>query len=321
MTTFDELATATGLPEAALAPIKSKFDEAFNLIVLNNKRVAAVNAAKAQDPTKPGYEEELDKLWKLHEKSDAEIVPIAEEFYLIAERYEKLQGQLRDLAKKHIPEVLSEDDAKKTRNLINESAPTISTAIAQAKAMVTVLDSMLAIGNKGIEGGVISLLPELDSLKNTRGRKGSTGEKGYATRIGNFEIDGTKVEVDGKVNLRFGAAALSEKFGSGTYPDNKVTGEEVEEAYFKAIGKDFRSLKSPEIPESTTFDFTKEVKIGEGKTETRTVKITIGRVVSDATPAKAEETPAAKVEAKVEDKQETPAATPAAKKTTPPAKK
>lgn len=305
MAQFEDLLKATGLPEAAVQPIRDKFLEAFNLITENNKRVAQVNAAKAQDPSKPGYEDYLDQLWKTNEKDPA-IAEVAEKFYAIAEEYEKLNKQLRDHAKaNYIPEQLSEEATKATRKLVNESSEAISTAVEQAKAMTMVIDSVLNVTGKGIEGGVISLLPQIESLKNTRGRKASGGNSGasYMTRVDDVWIDGITTQIDGKGKFSYAADKLSTEFGAETFAENKVTGVELEEAFFAKLEIPFRSKRSTEVPESTTFDFTKDVKTADDKTETRTVSITVKRYTPPASETKTE-TP------KVESKPETVEAKP-----------
>lgn len=300
MATFEELLKETGLPDAALAPLREKWNEALSLITVNNKRVAQVNAARAKDPNDSEYQ---DSLWKSNEKTDPEIMPLAEKFYVVAEEYENLLAELRKLSKKHIPESLGEEETKKLRKLVNDSDPAIQTAKTQFSAMATMVDGYLSSLGKGIDGGLVSLLPQIESLKNIRGRKASTaaGSVGsYMTRIGAFEIDGRPIHRDGKTNFRYGADSVSNVFGADKFPTNKVTGEEIEEAYFKSLpnSPEVRSLSSTEIPESHTFDFTKEVKTGENTTETKTVKLTIKRKATEAKPEteKAEKAEAPKPE-------------------------
>jgi hypothetical protein len=268
--TFDEALAATGLPEAALKPIRDKWNEAFNLVLKNNERVAQINAAKAQDPNNTEY---IDSLWKLHAKNDPKLSETEAKFDAIAEQYEELLKQLREFGRTKVPTPLSEEDAKNVRKAVNESSETISKAIAGAAAMVTVVDAMLGVSGNSIDGGLISLMPEVDSLKNTRGRKAGTSTTSYATRIGGFEIDGRNIHRDGKANFRYAADSLSTEFGAENFPENKVTGEEIEEAYFAAIEKPFRSVKTADT--TKTFDFTKSVKVSDNATETRTVSLTV----------------------------------------------
>lgn len=313
MATFDELLLETGLPEAALKPLREKWEEALKLITDNNNRVAQVNAARAQDPNNVDY---LDERWKSNEKTDPEIVPLAEKFYAVAEEYETLLKQLREKAKKHIPEALSEEKTKEVRKLVNESEPTLKKAKAEFAAMATMVDSFLGSMGKGVEGGLASLLPDIESLKNTRGRKAATGsgEVGqYATRIGGFAIDGRDIQRDGKCNLAIGADSVSNIFGADKAPENKVSKEEIEKALFDHLGIEFRSKKGKDLPESTTFPFTKEVNIGDGVKETRTLQITIKRDGANA-PAKVEGKSENTPDKPETPKQEVKAEVPAAKK-------
>lgn len=318
--TFEDALKATNLPEPALAPIRKAWDEAYALVTKNNERVAQVNAAKAQDPNNLEY---IDSLWASYAPKDEKMAEVEANYQALVAESEKLLTELRNFGRTKVQPPLSEEETKKVRQAVNESSEAITIAVAQARAMTGIVDSVLeALGQK-VEGGIISLMPQPDSLKSLRGRKatGSTGVS-YATRIGGFEIDGKPVERDGKTNFRYGADKLSEVFNATTYPENKVTGEQIETAYFEAIEKPFRSLKSTEIPESKTFDFTKEVKTSDTQSETKTVKLTVKRKVEESTttevpaPVTANETP--KQEVKPEPaKQEAPA-----KKTVPaPAKK
>lgn len=282
--TFDqalELVQQAGVPEAGLKPIRDKWNEAFNLILKNNERVAQINAAKAQDPNNTEY---IDSLWKLHAKNDVKLAETEAKFDAIAEQYEELLKELREFGRTKVPTPLSEEDAKNVRKAVNESSETISKAIAGAQAMTAIVDSLLAVSGNSVPGGIISLMPEVDSLKNTRGRKAGTSTTSYATRIGGFEINGRNIHRDGKANFRYAADSLSTEFGAENFPENKVTGEEIEAAYFEALGKEFRYVKTAEV--TKTFDFTKEIKVAENATESRTVKLTVKAKEAD-TPTNA----------------------------------
>lgn len=314
---FEKALQESTLPEGATAPIKAKFYEALDLIVLNNKRVNSINAAKGQDPTNMEYR---DSLWRSNATTDPEITPVEKEFQEVEAKREALLKQLRELAVKHIPEALSEKDAAAAKAAVNESASTISTAVAGASAMVTVIDSMLEIHKKSIPGGVISLLPPVESLKNTRGRKASGNASGttYMTRVGEIKVDGKSTNKDGKGKFNFAAEELSNQFESGSVPANEVTAEELEEAFFKAMDKPFRSLKSSEIPESFSFDFTKNVGAKKNGTEEIvyspvTKKITVSRPASKAAEAPATTTPVSDTKATEAAKSETPEKTSAPK--------
>ena len=310
MATFEELLAATGLPDAALAPLREKYNEAFSLITKNNERIAEVNAAKAQDPTKPGYVDYLDSLWAAKAPQHPEMAEVESKYQTLVAESEKLLAQLREFAKSEVKPPLSEEEAKRVKAAINESTPAIQSARDGFAAMATMVDSYLTTLGKGIEGGLVSLLPQADSLRNPRGRKAASGEKSYMTRLGFAELNGKSIHRDGKTNFRYLADSVSTAFGADKNPENKVTGEELEEAFFAALGKELRSVKSTEIPLRTEFDFTKEIAIGEGKTETKTVKIAVGRNADD-------EKSDAKPEAKSESKPEAEKVSEPAKKTAP----
>lgn len=274
--TFEEALKATQLPEAALAPVIEAWNKAFNLIVLNNKRIAQINASKAQDPNNTEY---IDSLWEAHYNESPEMVEIEAQFQAVTAERERLLKELRDFGRTKIEAPLSEDDAKKAKAAVNESKSAIETARAEAAAMTAVIDSMLNVHGKAIEGGIISLMPQIDSLKNLRGRKaGGSDGKAYMTRVSGVDLNGESTNVNGKGKFTYAADKLSENWGAATHPENKVTGEELEEAFFKHLGKGFRELKSTEIPDAVTnFDFTKEITTGENTKETKTVKVTVHR--------------------------------------------
>ena len=312
---LDELLRSSGFPPAAFDTFKSAFGEAYGLALQNNKWVAQVNQAKASDPNNTEY---LDALWKANSDGDPEITEKAEAFYAIAEEYEKLNAELRELGKKQIKEALSEEQIKATREKVNAAAPTIKTATEKAAAMAEMFESVLSSMNiKLPENGLMSFLPEVESLKNTRGRKAATQAGGipvYVTRTGGILIDGVSTNKDGKGKFAYGADKLSEMFGAAVHPENAVSVEELEEAFWKAYGKPFRSEKSTELPEAFEFEFSKTIKVQNKNDDSfteipKTVKVTVLRAEPTNTKAKTEgETPEAKPEApteKVEAKVET----------------
>lgn len=292
--TFEEIIASAGLPEAATEPLRKAWSDAFGLITKNNERIAQINAAKAQDPSNVDY---IDSLWKLHAKNDSEMSQIEEQFDEVAEMYEKLLKRLRDFGKTKVPTPLSDEETKSAKKLVAESDDAIKAARSKFLAMAEMFDGILGSMGKGVDGGLGKLLPEADSLKNLRGRKSATGEKSHITRIGGALLNGKNIEKDGKANFRYLADEVSKLFGSDKFPENKVTGEELEEKLFATIEKPFRSVKSTELPAETNFDFTKEVKIGENTTEVRTVKITIKKVDTQSADTQTE---TAKVEPVVE---------------------
>lgn len=307
---FSDVLAKTNLPAEALAPIESKLVEAFNLIVENNKRIAQVNAAKESDPNN---EENLDRLWRLNATTDTAIAAIEPQYQALIDESEKLLKQMRELAKKHIQPSLSEDEAKNVRKLVNESAPTIVKAKQSATDMAQVADTMLNLTGNAIEGGIISLLPEIESLKQTRGRKAAaSGEAGkiYMTRVNEILLDGKSSnkliggEMKGKFN--YAAGDLSEMWGANLHPANLVSAEELETAYWEALELPWRSKKNTELPESLTFEFSKTIRVQNKNDDSftelpKTVKIT----VRQPKPVAAESKPETETE-KVEAKSETP---------------
>jgi hypothetical protein len=306
-----EVVKGMGIPDAGLKPLQDKWAETEKMILLNNERIVKINAAKAQDPTKPGYADELDKLWAVHAPQDSEMSEKEKEYQAITAKAEKLLKELREFAKTKVTPPLSEKENADLRKAVNDGKPAIDSAREGIKAMATMVDGILTAAGKPIEGGLVSLLPEADSLKSLRGRKASGGSStSYMTRIGDGMVNGTSIAKDGKANFHAVADKVSELFGAGQFPANKVTGEEVETEFYKAIGKDFRSMKTvktPDAPQVSEFDFTKEVTTGENTTETRTVKISIVAKESEAKtesekPAdnKSDNTPAVKNEGETE---------------------
>lgn len=343
--TFADFLAKTGLPEAALTPITSKVNEHNALVSQSNTWVSQVNAARAQDPSKPGYVDYLDDLWKGEQAKDNPLVSEkAAEFDAIAEQYEKLLSELRETAKSNfIPEELSEEKAKETRAKVNAADPVIKELRKAIAAQLLIPESMLEMAKVSIpEGGLVSLLPNADSLKSPRGRKAAMAAGGngvsYMTRVGDVLIDGqsTRTEKGGKFD--YAAEVLSEKFGRSIDPGNEVTAESLEEAYFEELKVPYRSIKGKDIPDSRTFTFTKVTKRpnpndGEMVEAPVSVKITVVSQkawdAQNATEDKPEtETPKVETETKTETVEQTetvpaqeskPVSTPAKKATAKPA--
>lgn len=328
-TQLQEAFQSTGLPEVALKTITDKVEEYLSLVSESNKLVAAVHAAKAQDPNNVDY---LDTLWRANEL-DEKISETVQRFDAVAEEYERLLKELREAAKTNfVPEALSEEQTQNARKRVNDMAPAIATARQAIAAQLTIPESVLQLSGATIpEGGLITFLPNAESLKNARGRKAATasGEvRSYATRVGEILIDGNSTNVDGKGKLAYAANALSEKFNASQVAANKVTAEEIEEAYFASLPGNipFRGLKSTELPDEHTFTFEKNVMVQNKNDDSFTevpqkVSITVrstnyGENVSTEEP-KTEDKPAAKSD----ETSETSANKPAAKKAATPAKK
>lgn len=290
-----------------------KLNAAAELIRENNKRVLAIREAKDTDPNNVEY---LDNVWKrviAEGTDDKEMIQAEKRFQAAAKAYEKELAALRNAAKeRHIQPPMSEEDQQKTRKAINEGKTIIANARAAAESFAEMADKMLeSTGKQGVEGGVISLLPQVESLLNTRGRKasgGTDGGKTYATRIVEAFIDGKstnrqvkrKGEMVNAAHFNYIAEELSKAFGSATFPANEITAEEVEKAYYDSKGAAFRD--SGEMPEDHTFDFTKEITVqntndDSTKQEPHTKKIRVIRWTKetagvDDAPAKSDDKPA-----------------------------
>jgi hypothetical protein len=185
---------------------------------------------------------------------------------VIAEQYEAKLKELRAIAKANfIPEQLSEEKAKETKTKVNAAQPTIATARDTIKAQMMMVESVLTMQNVPLpEGGLISLLPQADSLKSTRGRKAASASGSgtiYMTRVHDVLIDGesTRTEKGGKFN--YAADKLSQKFGKAQHPENGVTPEELEEAYLAEFGYADRAASKADdeskLPQEHEFTFTK----------------------------------------------------------------
>jgi hypothetical protein len=257
-----EYLSKTGLQAEAFKPIVDKVEEHNALVAKSNDLVASINAAKAQDPNNVEY---LDSRWKANEQDPA-IAEKVQEFYAVAETYERLLSELRSHAKANfVKPPLSEDQARDAKKSVNEFAPTIAEARKALAAQFEIFENILKLsGTQLPEGGLISLLPQPDSLKNARGRKAAT-ESGigiYMTRVNEVIVDGVSTNRDGKGKLTYAAEFLSEKWGANDLPENRVTGEEIEEALFAKLGKPVRS-KDVKI-QDVTFEFEKVIKVKNG---------------------------------------------------------
>lgn len=335
MSLIEEYFAKTNLPEAALKPIADRVTEFTTLVAQNNKRIAQVNAAKAVDPAKPGYADYLDDLWAAHTLDDEKIAAIEPKYQALVEEAEKLQRELRDLAKNHIPEVLSEDETQKVRKLVNESGPVIAESRKAVIAMLTVPTSLLSAMQVELpEGGLESLLPQADSLKNTRGRRAATesGEvRQNVTRVGEILLNNKTTNRDGKGKIAYAAADLSELWNAQNVPANKVTAEEIETEYFKSLPGNiaFRSLRSPELPPEHVFVFEKNIHVQNSNDDSFTEvpqKVTITlRNVNFGKVDNADTSTVTTVDSEVSKNKETVSkpepTTPAAKKATPAQKK
>jgi hypothetical protein len=268
MQELSDLLKSTGIQEAGLKPLTDKIDKYNSLVTQSNIWVAQVSAARAQDPNNVDY---LDSLWATHAPSDEKMAAIEEEYQTLIAESEKKLKELREFAKTKVQPPLSEEEARDTRKKVNDAAPVIAETRKGIQAQFEMVENILKLtGAKLPEGGLVEFLPTADSLKSTRGRKAATasGEgKQYVTRIGEAFINGESTNIDGKGRFSYAADKLTEMFNGKSVPTNKVTKEELEEAYFASL-KDsngnpvaFRGLSSTEIPEEHTFTFSKTIRV------------------------------------------------------------
>lgn len=297
MSIFTEVLAKTNQPEPVVKMIDDKLSEAVALIRENNSRISQINEAKETDPNNTEF---LDKVWArvAEEESDPEIVAAEKRYEKARAAAEKELTTLRDAVKaRHIGERLSEEEIQKLRKSVNDGKDAIAAAVTGAKSFAEMADMFLALTGNSLtdkSGEVISvltLLPAVDSLMNVRGRKAATGSgdgSGYSARISNATIDGKRVfksvknkktgEMEEKAHFNYIAEELSRKWNEGQFKENQVTALEVEEAYFKSAGKEFRVMA--DMPDVQEFKFVKNITVqqpnsDETKSEPHTVVIEI----------------------------------------------
>lgn len=280
MSVFSEKITpeTTALPESALAVGIQSLENAYDLTTQTNSLVQRLNEAKASDPNNP---EVLDaKIQVLASEGHKDFAKREAQYQKLVAESEKLLAAMREDAKQHIQPPLSEEETKAMRKQVNESKAAIETARNAASGMAQMIDAQMKTLGHEIEGGVMSLIPEVQSLKSARGgRKGATGVV-YATRANDIYIDGKSIGRKGdngkvKANFALAAEVLSERFGASEFPANKVTDTEIEEAYYSSLNLPFRDKDN--APDSHTFEFTKEVtRNGKGGEISEPVTVKIG---------------------------------------------
>lgn len=261
-------------PEMVRDMIVAKLDESLNLRKEQNARVYAIRASKDTDPNSVEYQ---DATWArvAAEGIDPELTAKEKKYQSLLEQAEKLllgyedkNGKrvegLRDLSKKHMLPALSDDEIRAKRKEYNDAKSTIETADNAASAMAEMADGLLKAMGSPIEGGVMGLLPKVESLMGGgRGRKSSGGgtrsEGGYATRIGSVKVDGK----DAGKNDKYSWAILAEKLNAETnakrFTSNEVAPLELEEAFYAAAGIEFRDKEN--IPTELRFEFTKDIEV------------------------------------------------------------
>jgi hypothetical protein len=286
-------------PEPVRSMIQVKLNEVLALIQENNKRVARINEAKATDPTSTEYQ---DAVWRrvCAAEEDAEIIAAEKRYQKAVKESDAQLKLLRELSVKHMDKPLSETEVQDLKKLVNEGKATISEAVAGAKAFAEMADTMLALTGNPVKDGVISLMPQPDSLLNSRARKSTAnaggGDKPYATRVSDITVDGksTNKEVtsktdknvkENKAHFNFAAETLSRKWDSAQHKENLITAVEIEEAYYASHSKDGKPVEfreAADMPEVHEFKFTRNVVVQNAndnstRTEPHTVVISVTR--------------------------------------------
>jgi len=249
--------------------LREKFAEHYVLVRTNDSKIARINESKDTDPNSAEYQ---DYTWKrvAGEGSDKAIVTAEKRFQKIQKEHEEVLAQLRELAKPHMQPALSEDQVKELRKEVNEGKSALTDSAKALAGVADMANQMLAMAGTPIEAGILSLMPQPDSLMNARGRKAGSAEKrtgGYATRLSEAFVDDApifKVKRDKEGNeyqhahFNHIAEALSREFNEKEFPENQITSEEVEKAYYDSKSVAFRD--SGEMPVDHTYEFTKSVK-------------------------------------------------------------
>jgi virulence-associated protein VagC len=185
--TFGPILAKAGVPAKVQAKITRRLDDLYNLVISHNSRVLRIQQTKATDPNNA---EVLDSIWanRVESKSaPAEIIEAEQKYDALRDEAEKLLKKLREFAKTQIEPPLSADQMEAERKAANEEAKLIDESKSAATAMAEMADEFLELAEESVPGGIMSLIPQVESLKNTRGRKASTGgtsgEGLYRTRI------------------------------------------------------------------------------------------------------------------------------------------
>lgn len=277
----EKLREALGILEAspmfaAVVPmLNEKFVAHYALIKTNNSNVLAVREANDTDPESTEYQ---DNTWKriVSEELDPEMVKLdARRQKLIAEE-QKILATLREKSKNHMRPALSEEAVQKLRKDINDGKKVIEQSVAASASVAEMADQMLKTAGNPIENGIWSLMPQPESLMNVRGKKAaakSSGE-GYATRVVEAFVNGETANRNVKRkgvevfagHFNYVAEYLSKMWDDKSFPENQVTSQEVEKAYYDSKGAEFRDSES--MPVDHTFEFTKNVKVRNGADDT-----------------------------------------------------
>lgn len=248
--------------------LTEKFSGHYALVLNNNKSVARIQESKNTDPNSTEYQ---DATWrrKVIDGDDPKISAAEKKYQKLIEESEKLLAQLREMSKSHMQPALSEEETQNLRKQVNEGKSVIADSATASKAIADMADQMLTLAGNPVDGGIWSLMPQPDSLMNTRGRKAGTKSSsgGYSTRVIDITLDGEStnkkvkekgVEVE-KSHFNFLAEKLSRKFNANQFPSNEVTAEELERAYYNSNNTEFRDSAS--MPVTQEFTFTKEIEV------------------------------------------------------------
>lgn len=253
-------------PEMVRGMIVDKLDTALNLTRTYNKGVGQIQESSKNNPEDPEFQ---DMTWERvvkemedgEREADPELLKIEKRFQQLTKQREEMLSKLREASKSHMEDALSEEEIAAKKKELNESKPAIIEAQNSAKALAEMADGLM--GANAIEGGVMSLMPTMNSMLNVGRRKTSGGKSvgggSHVSRIGATTIDGVDAGINGKYSLAFVAKKLSDEFNAKTHPENAVTNIELEEAMYKAAGVTYRERDS--LPEVVEFDFTKDIAI------------------------------------------------------------
>lgn len=247
-----------------------KLGSHYALVQQNNRNVARVQESKNTDPNNTDYQ---DATWArvVAENADPKMVAAEKKYQKLIEQSELLLAELREGAKAHMQPALSEEEIQKLRKTVNDGKSVIADSAKATTAIAEMADQMLTLAGAPVEGGIWSLMPQPDSLMNARGRKssGSKSEGGTNfTRVIDIQVDGEAANKtvkgrDGsetvKAHFNFAAERLSRKFNASQFPENEVTAEELEQAYYASNNTAFRDSGS--MPTIHEFAFSKTVKV------------------------------------------------------------
>lgn len=261
----------TGQPPKVQARMAKKLDDLYALVTRHNSRVLRINQTKATDPNNVDM---LDASWANAvnaQTAPADIVEAEAKYQALIEQTEKLLSQLREFAKTQIKPPLSAEEMDREKKAANEEAKLIDDTRESAKAFAEIIDEYLDMMDEPIDGGIMSLIPNVESMKNTRGRKasgGSSSEGKYRTRFDSVSIDGTKVsrivtkrggEKSEESTLVIAAEILNRKWNAAHLPQNEVTDEELERAMYDSQNQPFRNTEGMAV--EFDFEFTKDIAV------------------------------------------------------------